>query len=222
MASPTVVQGKNSIQPAKDQRILVHPVSWGTYEQLLTDLIDQSSTRLCYDQGTLEIMSPSPEHERFNRTLALLIDITAEELGIDIDNLGSTTFKRENLARGFEADSCFYIQNESRIQGKPTIDLAIDPPPDLVIEIDITRASLDKFSIYAAMGVPEIWRYDGGRLQFYALTTDGYVEAETSIAFPLLTRSLVAQTLNDSKTFKRTVLIRMFREQIRALRGLDV
>jgi Uma2 family endonuclease len=110
-------------------------VSWTTYEQLLADLASQSSTRLTYDRGILEIMSPLPEHEEGNRTIALLVEVLAEAMGIDVRNFGSTTFRREDLARGFEPDSCFYIQHEADISGKSAIDLTADPPPDLVVVI---------------------------------------------------------------------------------------
>src|SRR5437763_5879909 len=100
-------------RPPAEQRIILHNISWETYEKLLVDLANQSSKRLTYDQGTLEIMSPLPEHERLNRTIALLIEIASEEMSIDIERIGSTTFKREDLARGFEHDSCFYIQHEA-------------------------------------------------------------------------------------------------------------
>src|SRR5437868_2462482 len=124
-------------RPAAEQRVILHNVGWQTYEKLLADLASQSSVRLTYDRGTLEIMSPLSEHERINRTIALLIEILAEEMNIDVEDFGSTTFKREDLARGFEPDSSFYIQNEEKVKGKDNIDLNSDPPPDLVIEVDI-------------------------------------------------------------------------------------
>jgi Uma2 family endonuclease len=219
MPSSVAVQNATHDQPVHEQRVVVHPVSWETYEKLLADLIDQSSPRLCYDRGTLEIMSPSPEHERVNRLLALLIDLTAEELDIDIESLGSMTLKREDFARGFEPDSCFYIQHESQIRGKNTLDFTIDPPPDLVIEIDITSGSLEKFPLYAEVGVPEIWRYDGQRFCIHQLTADRYIESETSAVLPLLTRTVIAASLLESKTLRRTALIRTFREKIRTLRA---
>ena len=136
-----------------EQRVLLTGVSWDTYERLLTDLENQSAPRLTYDRGLLEITKPSGEHERYNRAVALLVEVLAEELNIDVDNLGSTTFRREDIERGFEPDSCFYIQNADKVRGKARIDLTTDPSPDLVIEIDITSGSLDKFPIYAQVGV---------------------------------------------------------------------
>jgi len=163
-------------------------------------------------------MCPLPEHEECNRTLALLVEVLAEEMHIDVRNFGSTTFRRTDLARGFEPDSCFYIQHEADISGKSTIDLTVDPPPDLVIEVDITRSSLDKFPIYAQLGVPEVWRYDGQRLSIYSLMAEGYVESEVSLALPLLTGPWLSEVLIQSKTMKRTALLRSFRTWVRQQR----
>jgi Uma2 family endonuclease len=160
-------------------------------------------------------MTPSNEHEIYNRTIALLVEILAEEMSIDIASLGSSTFKRDDLERGFEPDSCFYIESEPRIAGKVQIDLAVDPPPDLVIEVDITSRSLPKFPIYAQLGVPENWRYDGQRLFMYKLAGDQYSEADHSTTFPWLTSSVLADFLQKSKTLKRTDLLRSFREMVR-------
>jgi Uma2 family endonuclease len=166
-----------------ERKVIIEDVSWQTYEQLLADLADRSAPRLTYDRGTLEIMSPTPRHEELNRNLALIVTILAAALGLDVRNLGSATFRREDLGRGFEPDSCFYIEHEASVRGKARIDLSQDPPPDLVIEVDITSGSLDKFPIYRQIGVPEIWRYDGHRLTIHHRTDDEYQEVETSRAF---------------------------------------
>jgi Uma2 family endonuclease len=198
-----------------EQRVILHDVSWETYEKLLADLADQSCIRLAYDRGTLEIMSPTTKHERYNRTIALLIEILVEELGIDVASLGSSTFKRGDLKRGFEPDSCFYIENAERIIDKDELDLTVDPPPDLVIEVDITSGSLPKFPIYGQLGVPEIWRYDGRRLYIYQLAGDGYAESKCSVSFSWLTSDALTDLLEKSKTLKRTALVRSFREMVR-------
>ena len=215
MSPPTLAIGEPVSHAQIEQRVIVHFVSWTTYEHLLADLSNQSSTRLTYDRGMLEIMCPLPEHEEGNRTIALLVEVLAEEMRIDVRNFGSTTFRRADLARGFEPDSCFYIQHEADISGKSTIDLTVDPPPDLVIEVDITSGSLDKFPIYAQVGVPEVWRYDGQRLRISTLTAERYVEVETSLALPLLTGQRLSETLAQSKTLKRTALLRSFRTWVR-------
>src|ERR1051326_3736878 len=121
---------------APEQRVVMTGVSWATCERLLADLKDSSSPRLTFDKGVLEVMSPSAEHEESNRTIALLVEVLAEEFGLDVRDLGSTTFKREALGRGFEPDSCFYIRNEARMRGKKEVDLTVDPPPDLVVAGD--------------------------------------------------------------------------------------
>src|SRR5688500_283968 len=119
------------------QCLILHGVSWATYQRLLDDFKDSHAAHFAYDRGVLEITVLSSKHERPNRTLALLVEVLAEELNMDVQRLGSTTFTREDLNKGLEPDSCFYIQNEARVRGKDEIDLAIDPPPDLIIEIDI-------------------------------------------------------------------------------------
>jgi Uma2 family endonuclease len=215
VSPPTLAIGEHVSHAQTEQRVIVRFVSWTTYEHLLADLSNQSSTRLTYDRGMLEIMCPLPEHEEWNRTIALLVEVLAEEMRIDVRNFGSTTFRRADLARGFEPDSCFYIQHEANISGKSTIDLTVDPPPDLVIEVDITSGSLDKFPIYAQVGVPEVWRYDGQRLRISILTAERYVESETSLALPLLTGPRLSETLAQSKTLKHTALLRSFRTWVR-------
>jgi Uma2 family endonuclease len=219
MSPPPATMAEYVSRVPAEQRVIVHNVSWVTYESLLADLANQSTIRMAYDRGTLEIMSPLPEHERYNRTIAILIEILAEELEVDVDDLGSTTFKREDLARGFEPDSCFYVQHEAHIRGRSSIDLTVDPPPDLVIEVDMTSGSLNKFPLYTQIGVPEIWRYDGQRVRMYTLMTEGYIETETSRAFPLLTGTVLAGFLQQSRTLPRTALLRAFRAWVRAQRS---
>ena len=133
--------------------MLLRNVSWETYECLLKDLENASSPRLTYDHGVLEIMSPHLEHEELNRTLAAIIEIALEESDQDFRRAGSTTFRREDLERGFEPDSCYYIQSVVKIGCKKRIDLRIDPPPDLVIEIDLTSDSLNKFPYRKCGGI---------------------------------------------------------------------
>jgi Uma2 family endonuclease len=145
-----------TVKSPPEQRTILHNISWETYQRLLADHADSSAPRFAYDRGTLEIMSPLAEHEEPNRAIALLVEVVAEELGRDLRNLGSTTLKRADVRRGVEPDSCFYLQNEPRVRGKTDINLGLDPPPDLVVEIDITSPSLDKLPIYAELGVPEV------------------------------------------------------------------
>jgi Uma2 family endonuclease len=197
-------------------RIILRNVSWDTYERLLKDLEDSSSPRLTFDQGVLEIMSPHLDHEETNRTLASLIEMALEEMDLDFRNAGSTTFKRETLERGFEPDSCFHIQSVEQIRNKRRIDMEVDPPPDLLIEIDLTNDSLNKFPLYAALGVPEVWRYESA-LEIWMLDQSRYRRCSTSAAIPILNDKLVSQFLESSLTTKRPAWLRQVRKKIRAL-----
>ena len=153
-----------------EQRVLLEDVSWEIFESLVRASQNRGAPRFTYDRGQLEITSPSAEHERLKETTTLFINVAAEELRINVEAFGSTTFRRLDVGRGFEADSCFYVQSLARVKGKTEIDLHVDPPPDLVIEIDITASSLDKLSIFATLGVPEVWRYHDARLRIFSLT----------------------------------------------------
>jgi Uma2 family endonuclease len=201
--------------PEAEQRVLLHGINWETYERLLADLADSSVPHLTYDRGVLEIMSPTAEHEEHNRTLASLVEVVTEELHINIRRLGSTTFKRQDLLKGFEPDSCFYIQSAQRIRGKRHIDLTQDPPPDLVIEIDLTSSSLDRFPIFARVGVPEVWRYDGSRVRIFRLGGEQYEEIAQSVALPLLTGTAVTQFLEENMELESTEWLRRLREWVR-------
>ncbi|MHC5729749.1 MAG: Uma2 family endonuclease, partial [Nostoc sp.] len=152
-----------------EQRTVLQNVSWETFEALLRDTGEDRGSRFAYDCGVLEIMTPLFEHENPKSNFGNFIIALAEELGIEIRSAGSTTLKRKISKRGIEPDTCYYIQNELAIRGKETLDLENDPPPDLAIEIDITSSSVNKLGIYSALGVTELWRYDGQNLKFYQL-----------------------------------------------------
>jgi Uma2 family endonuclease len=194
-----------------EQRIVLDHIPWETYESILVAQRGRSVPRFTYDRGQLEIMSPSAEHERLKETVTLLINIVAEEMGINAEGFGSTTFRREDLARGFEPDACFYIASLGRVKGKTTLDLRLDPPPDLVIEIDITSPSLDKFSIFAQIGVPEVWRYDGSAMQIFQLENDEYVKHTESTALPSLTGEMIGRFLDASRILERLAWVRHVR-----------
>ena len=183
---------------------------------MLKDLENSSSPRLAFDQGVLEIMSPHLDHEETNRTLASLVEMALEEMDLDFRNAGSTTFKREVLERGFEPDSCFYIQSVDRIRNKKRIDIEVDPPPDVLIEIDLTSDSLNKFPLYAALGVPEVWRYENA-LEIWVLDQSRYVRHTKSASIPILTDKLVSEMLKASFAAKRPGWLRQTRKRIRAL-----
>ncbi|MGH7965954.1 MAG: Uma2 family endonuclease [Candidatus Binatia bacterium] len=194
-------------------RFILYGVSWATYERLLADFADSHAAHFAYDQGALEIMAPSFQHEEINRLIATLFEVIAAEMDIDCVNAGSTTFKRVDLARGFEPDTCFYMRNNAAcVRGKEEIDLAVDPPPDLVIEIDITSPSLNKLPIYAAVGVPEVWRYDRQRVAIFTLAGEVYNEREESMVLPRLTGAVISSFLAESKTLQRPAWLRKLRE----------
>ncbi|MBI3046972.1 MAG: Uma2 family endonuclease [Acidobacteria bacterium] len=157
-------------------------VSWDEYEALLAELEDNSHFRLTYDEGSLEIVSPSTKHEWWNRFIADVARVLATELGTELEGYGHSTIKKKSLQKGAEPDSCFYVQNAARVIGKQVVDLAIDPP-DIVVEVDVSHSSTRKLAFYAQLGVPEVWRYDGRRAVFYRLGRGQYVEIPSSLAF---------------------------------------
>ena len=142
----------------------------------------------------------------------------SEELGLKLEGRGSATWKRPSLARGVEPGSCYYVASADRIIGKRRIDLESDPPPDIAVEIDVTNESVSKFSIYAALAVPEIWRYDGTTLQFYVLAGDGYRQIPESRFFRGLTPAMLAEGLEQSKTDGQTAAVRAFRSALQSRR----
>lgn len=167
-------------------RVVLYNISWQQFENLLIDLGQSRAARVAYDSGTLEIMTPLPEHEYYKELLGDAIKNIAEELEINYESYGSTTWKREARLAGIEPDNCFYFQNEAKIRGRLQFDLNQDPPPDLALEIDITSKSLNRFPIYARLGIPEIWCYDSGNLKIYQLENENYIEVENSSVFPML------------------------------------
>jgi Uma2 family endonuclease len=186
--------------------VLLYDVSWKTYECLLADLESRSAPRLAYDRGTLQIMSPLPEHELRNRTLALLVEVLAEEWNLDVQNLGSTTFRSEASRRGFEPDTCFYFgENAVRIRSiGREFDQRRDPAPDLVIEINITSPSPPRFPLYAQMSVPEVWRDDGDVVELFELTGgQEHAPLTESRALPGLTGDVLTRFVQDGLTLAR-------------------
>jgi Uma2 family endonuclease len=163
-------------------------------------------------------MSPSEEHEELNRSLAYLIEALVTELDLESRSLGSATFRREDLDRGFEADSCFYIQNASRVAGKRKIDLNTDPPPDLVIEVELTSSALDKLDIYANLRVPEIWRCSADAVRILRLVSGRYEESPSSLAFPFLAVEKLSELLREGRSVRRSQWIRTLRAWLSSVR----
>lgn len=180
-------------------RVILHGITWATFERLLSDRGDNASPRLAYDQGTVELTMPSPEHEWLKSTLTQIVDAIAFARDLHYQNLASTTFTRQDLDRGFESDACFYIQHAAALQDIEHLDLATDPPPDLVIEIDITRPSLDKLSLYAAIRVPEVWRYTRDGIQLYHLQGDRYESIVSSVILPEISQDDLEEFVDQSR-----------------------
>jgi Uma2 family endonuclease len=166
-------------------RLLLSGVNWATYRRLLRLFEERRHLRITYDRGALEIMTLSPRHERIKHLLGMLVLAFAEGLAIPVAGFGSMTFRRRRSRRGLEPDECFWVQHEPEVRGKDEIDLKTDPAPDLVIEVDITRSSINRMAIYSLVGVQEIWRFDGSALTFQSRQADGsYAPLAQSIAFP--------------------------------------
>src|SRR5438105_4971697 len=195
--------------------LVIHQVSWDDYERLLQDLFDRPHLRISYDRGKLEIMSPSPEHEEYAEFIDDLVLLFSETLDVKLEKRGKTTWKNRRLAKGVEPDACYYVANADRIIGKREIDLDSDPPPDIVVEIDITNESLSKFPIYAALGIPEIWRYDGKKnMHFYELAGDTYGEILESRFLTGLKPLILVEALEQSKTEGQTAARHAFRQRL--------
>ncbi len=196
------------------QRILLNNISWQEFETILEELGEHRAARIAYDNGTLEIMTPLPEHERNKENLGDIVKALLEELDIEFCALGSTTFKNQEMTKGIEPDNCFYIQNEAVVRGKDRIDLIVDPPPDLALEIDVTSRTHP--NIYQALGVPELWRFEKGKLQIDILHDGKYIVSETSPNFPkLLLVEIIPQFLNQSKTLGRNKAMKAFRAWVK-------
>jgi len=185
-------------RPVGEQRVIFHNLCWQSYLQMLQLLGNSRAARLTYDRGTLEITMPLEEHEFAARLIELFIRILVVELGLKIKTMGSTTLNREDLERGSEPDNGYYIQNQPLVAGRK-VDLTRDPPPDLIVEVDITHTDINKFALYASMGVPEFWRYNGRILRIYQLQTGKYVELETSPTFPLISKAKLYEFLEQAK-----------------------
>ena len=203
-----------------EKRILIPNVSWDVFEALGAS--DCAGIRFSYDRGNLEIMSPSTEHEWFHKLLGRMVEALTEVLNIPIRSGGATTLKIQLKQRGVEPDECYYVLNESRVRGKRDIDLTTEPLPDLAIEVDISHSSLDKMSIYADLGVPELWLYDGSSLRVFRLQAEGtYARRQQSFAFPFLDLNEIQRFMVRCEETDETSWIRPFRAWVRQTYGRD-
>ena len=203
------------IKISPGQVIELEDIDWPEFEAILTELGDRRSTRMAYNNRTLTIVAPLFAHEKSKIVLGDLVTILLDELEIDHDASGSTTLKRQDLKKGVEPDDSFYIQNFERILNKDRLDLAIDPPPDLAIEMDLT--SKTDVSLYEALNVPELWRYDSGKLRIDVLQNGKYVQVQSSPTFPGWPIAKLAERFIDrSRAVGRGKAMREFRQWVRS------
>ena len=202
------------VQPG--QRIQLQDVVWSEFEAILDELGDKRACRIAYSDGILEIRMPSPKHEKAKVLIGDRVKILLEELDLDNECFGSSTFKRQDMAKGIEPDDCFYIENSARMIGKDRIDLIVDPPPDLAIEVDVTsKTGLDA---YQSLGVPELWQFENGRLRIGLLQNGQYHNVNFSPHFPNLPIiDGVSQFLEHRQTEGRSQTLKVFRQWVQEL-----
>ncbi|MFN0122892.1 MAG: Uma2 family endonuclease [Blastocatellia bacterium] len=189
-------------------------VTWREYEDLLTELDETPGLRLTYDHGNLEIMTLSPEHEGYVRLFGYLVSELTQELDLDFIDLGSTTQCVQMADSGAEPDACFYIGDFAAVAGKKRLDLSVDPPPDLAIEIDITHRSVNKLTLYAGLKIGEIWLYDGKVVRFYKLGRKRYREFQVSDLFPFVAARDLAPFLKQGRNEGINAMRRAFRQWV--------
>lgn len=197
------------------EKIILHGISWQTYENLLADNADNPNVRLFYDDGNLEIMTESYKHGKYSRAIESIIMAIADELEIDFLAAGGTTFKKSKNQKGFEGDGSFYFKNAEIVRGKDEIDLNFDASPELVIEVDITNPSLPKFPIFASLEVEEIWRFDGLDIRFYRLQNGEYIEVSESSCLPKVKSKVVTNLVFSANEMKRIEWLKLIHEAIK-------
>ncbi len=204
------------IDVSPGQCLTLRQIDWSDFESILTELGERRAARIAYFQGVLEIRMPLPEHEINKELIGDMVKLLFDELELEWEPYGSTTFKRPEMAAGIEPDTSFYIQNARRMRGKRRLNLSVDPPPDLAIEVDVT--SKTKISAYVALGVPEVWRYEEDKLQIFVLREGEYVQVETSPTFPNLpVVEGISQFLKLSETVGASAARRGFRQWVREI-----
>lgn len=203
------------LQPPGEQHFVLDGIDWDTYVTF-SDKLGKRNIRLNYDGVNLELMTLSPEHEYAKKLLACLLETLAVEMGIHIAPFGSMTCRREDLEHGFEPDECYWIAHEAQVRGRRHIDLARDPPPDLMLEVEISRSFVDRMALAARLGVPEVWRWDGETMRVMLLNPDGqYTESERSLALPFLPVDELVRFLNPETAQSVTEVLLAFREWVR-------
>lgn len=199
--------------------LILQHVGWDEYERLLEQLAHRPDLRVSYDRGRLEVMTPLAEHEAYVRLIDDLVRAIADKRRLLLEKRGSTTWKRRAIGRGVEADACYYVASAARIIGRRTIDLDVDPPPDLVVEIDITNESASKHPAYAELGIGEIWHYNGAVMTFLELAGTGYRATSDSRCFPGVTPAMLATALDQGAREGQTAALEAFRQRLREAPG---
>lgn len=196
------------------QQMLLKDISWQQLEKILEEMGENRAARISYSDGWLEIMVPLPEHEKDKEIFGELVRILLDKLEIDFEPFGSTTLKNERMRQAVEPDTSFYIQNQAAVIGKNRIDLNIDPPPDLAIEIDIT--SRTRFENYEILGVPELWRYQQQGLEIFLLQSGKYIKSQSSPNFPNIPIiELVNEYVRQCLSIGRSQAMRSFRSWVK-------
>ena len=180
-----------------DSFLIRENVSWEEYEDLLEQVGEATWLRIAYDDGTLEIMTVGPKHEKYATLIEGLVGVIRLRLRMNIVFFGSSTMRKEKKRKGIEPDACFYVQTAEALGNRMDLDFEKDPPPDVAVEVDVTRHSISKFGIYAGLGVPEVWIYDGKELRIYLLEQDKYVPATESQALPMLSGPILTKFLSQ-------------------------
>lgn len=207
-------------RPQSEQRLVLEDVTWQQYEAIGEILRDRPALRITYDRGTLEFMTTSPLHEILKMRLGRLLETLCEEFNLPLEPRGNMTFKREDLEKGLEPDQCYWITHEHQVRGKKTYDPKSDPPPDVVIEIEVSRGSKRRMGIYAAMGVPEVWRFDGESLVSCVLQSSGIYQAfDRSPTFPPVPLMELIRFMMPNSAEDYLSQVREFRKWIRGLTG---
>jgi Uma2 family endonuclease len=201
--------------PLTETRTLLKNISWQTFKTMLAEMGVERNSRFAYDKGIVEIMTPLMLHENSNRLIEGYILVLCEEFGLEVKSTGSLTLTRDDLEKGGEPDSSYYIQNESLVRDKENIDLVKDPPPDLVLEVEYSRPKIDKLSLYASMGIPEFWRYNGTVLRIYILSGSQYSEVELSPTFVPVPVKDIPRFIQESKKIGQLAAKSAFRTWVR-------
>jgi Uma2 family endonuclease len=216
LPQPAVPVPDTGWRNAPEQRLVLLNVPWSSYAAIGDALPDRPNLRMTYEGGILEFMTLSPEHEVYKKRFARFIDTLAEECNLRIVSAGSMTFRRQEIERGFEPDDCFWIAHELHMRARLEWDPERDPPPDLALEIEISRSAMDRMRIYAAFRVPEVWCCDGESLSVYLLQPDGtYQLAPGSPTFPAIPVDEIPRFLKPSETVDYLSTVRTFRDWVR-------